>query len=178
MIKVANHFLSSLYNPPKINRTQNQQQRPPFPELITSSFLTTFLLHDITTREIIFDPDTVHETPTLFTLQCVAERGYVKPKHLVNEPFQRFIMMLCLKQYDITTNMPWKRCGPSLRTRQEMWNVEGPTWKEAGKPRVSAAGECGKRKYECKKGWEKLPTIFESDDALKQEEEEERRGRF
>ncbi|KAL7266247.1 hypothetical protein RUND412_011215 [Rhizina undulata] len=159
MIKVANYFLSSLSNPPKINRTQ-KQQRPPFPEPITFSFLTTFLLHDLTTREIIFNSDTVHETPTLLTLQ------------------RRFIMTLWLKRYDITQKHAVKTLRAVVKNRQEMWKVEGPTWKEAGKPRVSAAGERGKRKYESKKGWEKLPTIFEADDTLEQEEKEEWRGRF
>ncbi|KAL7268548.1 hypothetical protein RUND412_008822 [Rhizina undulata] len=174
MIKVANYFLSSLSKPPKINRIQIQQQRPPFPELITFSFLTTFLLHDLTTREIIFDPDIVHETPALLTLQHVEERGYVKPTDLVKDPFQRLIMMLLLRRYDTTQEHAVKTLRAVVKHRRELWEVEGPAWKEAGEPRV--AGERGKRKYERTKGWEKLPTIFEAEDTP--EEEEERRVIF
>ncbi|KAL7267433.1 hypothetical protein RUND412_009981 [Rhizina undulata] len=161
-VKVTYKSPSSSYGPsttPKNQPHPKSTTTSPFHELTTLSFLTTFLLHDITTREIIFNPDTVHETPKLLTLQRVAEREYVKPKDLANEPFQRFIMMLWLKQYDITP--------------EDAFNTLRAVWKEAGKLRVSAAGERGKHKYESRKGWEKLTTLFEADDALEQEEEED-----
>ncbi|KAL7268549.1 hypothetical protein RUND412_008823 [Rhizina undulata] len=114
-----------------------QPQSPPFPEDITFAFITSFLLQDLTTQEIIFDLDTVHETPALLTLQLAAERGYVKPKDLVKEPFQRLIMMLWLRRYDITQEHAVKSLRTVVKNRWEMWEVEGPTWEEAGEPRVA-----------------------------------------